>query len=252
MAYPTITLKAGREAATGFHHPWIFSGALQPIPPEVQHGDLVSVADRNGRIIGTGTYTADASISVRLLAFSDVTIDEAWLTAQIRAANQRRQLMGYGDGTATTGYRVVFGEADSLPGLVIDRYADVLVLQISTAGMDRLRDMVIAACHTVFSPRAIVERSDLPVRRGEKLESFTATHVGEVTEPVVFQENGLTLVADVLHGQKTGFYVDQRELRTHVKALAKDRAVLNLFSYTGATSAAAPPAFIMSTARLRR
>lgn len=236
MAYPIISLKAGREASTGFHHPWIFSGALQAVPLEVKHGDLVHVADRQGKIIGTGTYSATTSIAVRLFAFTEATIDEAWLASAVKAANDRRRLMGLGDGQPTTGYRVVFGESDNLPGLVIDRYADVLVLQISTAGMDRLRPHIIAACHTIFSPRAIVERSDMAIRREEKLEEITAVPVGEVTEPVQFLENNVKFLADVVGGQKTGFYLDQRELREHIAKLAPGRSILNLFSYTGAAS----------------
>lgn len=239
MSYSVLKLKAGREAATGFHHPWIFSGALESIPTGLGHGDLVHVADRQGRIIGTGTYSAYTSITVRLFAFTEIIIDQAWLASRIRAANARRGLMGLGDGTPTTGYRVVFGESDNLPGLIIDRYGDTLVLQISTAGMDRLREQVIAACVEVFSPRAIVERSDMEIRTQEHLEPLTATHVGAAVEPVFFLENNLKFMADVVAGQKTGFYLDQRELRAHVKTLASGRTVLNLFSYSGATSIAA-------------
>lgn len=236
MKYPIIQLQEGREASTGFHHPWIFSGAIKYVDDTIEQGDLVHITDRQGRIIGTGTYSRRGSIAVRLLAFEDVEIDEYWMRNRIALAHEQRLLMGYGPATPTTGYRVVFSEADSLPGLIIDRYDDVLVMQISTVGMDKLRPLVISACQQLFSPRAIIERSDIPARREEKLKDVVTVHAGEITEPVQFLENDTKLLADVLHGQKTGHFLDQRDLRQVVRRLAFDRTVLNLFSYTGATS----------------
>jgi len=237
--YPTIQLKAGREAATGFRHPWIFSGAIATIPPDLESGALVHVSDRQGRIIGTGTYSKQSSIAVRVFDFKEAIINQAWLTTAIQAAHNRRLLMGYGLDTETTGYRVVFSEADNLPGLIIDRYSDVIVLQISTAGMDALRPLVITACQELFKPRAIVEKSDLTIRKEEALRPIEAVQQGALNAPVEFKEHGLTYLADVINGQKTGFFLDQKDLRTAVKNLAKDKTILNLFSYTGATSIAA-------------
>ncbi len=239
MTYPVISLQKGREAATGFHHPWIFSGALQPVSGKIKHGDLVHVEDRQGKIIGTGTYSAHTSIAVRLFAFKEVEINESWLTASIRQASDRRLLLGLGGNMSTTGYRVIFGEVDELPGLVVDRYDDVLVMQISTAGMDNLRTSVLAALKSVFSPRVVVERSDMLIRRKEKLVEQVLVHYGQVKEPVIFLENNLKFQADVLTGQKTGFYLDQRELRAKIGQFSTDRTILNLFSYTGATAVVA-------------
>lgn len=229
MAYPVIKLKEGREANVGFHHPWIFSGAIQSTPKNVALGSLVHVADRNGRIIGTGSFEGDANIAIRVFDFSETSIDAEWLRSHIEKAHEHRVFVGYGPDTDTTGYRVVFGEADSIPGLVIDRYADVLVLQISTAGMEGLLPIVVSVCKELFHPRAIVERS------GAEYE----IHEGALDAPVEFTEHGMKCVADVLHGQKTGFFLDQKDLRTSVERHAKDKKVLNLFSYTGATSVAA-------------
>jgi 23S rRNA (cytosine1962-C5)-methyltransferase len=239
MAYPIIPLKAGREANVGFHHPWIFSGALSSVPSGITHGDLVHVADRQGTIIGTGTFSARSSIAVRVFDFKKAAIDEAWFVRRLQVADERRRLLGFGPGTDTTGYRVVFSEADGLPGLVIDRYGETFVVQISTAGMDRLRPHILAACQTLWSPAAIVERSDLVVRKEEGLQEVVAVHVGEAGKPVPFLEHGLHFTADVLHGQKTGFFLDQKDLRAAVGKLASGRRVLNLFSYTGATTVAA-------------
>lgn len=229
MAYPIAQLKMGREASVGFRHPWVFSGAIESMPDNLAEGSLVHVADRNGRIIGTGTFEGDASIAVRVFDFTETEINEEWITNRIQQANSQRLLLGYGPGTDTTGYRIVFGEADNLPGLVIDRYADVLVVQISTIGMSNVSPIIIRACKKLFQPIAIIDRSD----------SQSTVVDGSVTDPVEFLEHGMKFVADVVHGQKTGFFLDQKELRQAVKKYANGKTVLNAFSYTGATSISA-------------
>ncbi|OGY31260.1 MAG: hypothetical protein A3C02_01505 [Candidatus Andersenbacteria bacterium RIFCSPHIGHO2_02_FULL_45_11] len=229
MAYPIIQLKAGREASVGFRHPWIFSGALETVPDGLTAGDFVHIADRNGRIIATESYEGAANIAVRVFDFSETIIDEAWISNALALAHSRRLLLGYGQDTDTTGYRFVFSEADNLPGLVIDRYADVLVLQVSTVGMRTLLPIVIEACKNLFQPNAIVDKS------GEVAEML----YGSVDGPVNFVEHGMKFAADVVGGQKTGFYLDQKDLRQHVRKYANGKNVLNLFSYTGATSIAA-------------
>jgi 23S rRNA (cytosine1962-C5)-methyltransferase len=148
--------------------------------------------------------------------------------------------MGFGPDSGTTGYRVAFGESDGLPGLVIDRYGDVLVFQLSTAGIDALREDIVAALSDLFSPQAIVERSDLAVRREERLEEAVEVREGEPPERAQFLEHGLPFLADPLRGQKTGFFLDQRDLRRLVRTLGarpglEGGSVLNLFSYSGAT-----------------
>ncbi len=236
---PMLKLKAGKEANVGFRHPWVFSGALEEVPEGVEHGAVVKLADRRGVVIGTGTYSATSSIAVRVFEFGEAEIDDVWIERTIRACDERRRLVGYGPGTETTGYRVVFGEADGLPGLVVDRYADTLVFQISTAGTDRLRELVVQALEKIFKPAAVVERSDLPVREEEHLEEVKAPRAGSLPERVEFSEAGLNFFADVMNGQKTGFFLDQKDLRHAVGRLAAGREALNLFSYTGAAGVAA-------------
>jgi len=235
---PIITLKAGKEANVAFRHPWIFSGALENAPEDSVHGSVVRINDKRGVILGTGTYSARSSIAVRVFAFGDAEIDRAWITARIKEADERRRLMGYGPGTDTTGYRVVFGETDHLPGLVVDRYDDTVVFQISTTGMDRFRLDVIAAIEEALDPKNIVERSDLAVREEELLEEVVAVHKGSADEPVAFKENGLKFLADVKGGQKTGFFLDQKDARTALARFAEGKNVLNLFSYSGAAGVA--------------
>ncbi len=228
MAYPIVELKTGREASVGFHHPWIFSGAIENVPPEVPAGGLVHIADRNGRIIGTGSFEGGANIAVRVFTFEETVIDAVWMISRIERAHSRRLLLGYGPDTDTTGYRVVFSEADGLAGLVIDRYADVLVLQISIHGMKALRPLIIDACKKLFAPQAIIE----------KKEADVVARFGELSDVVEFQEHGIKFVADILHGQKTGFFLDQKDLRTLASRYANGKAALNLFSYSGAMSIA--------------
>lgn len=236
--YPTIQLKAGREASVGFRHPWVFSGALEGRPNDIPQGALVYLSDRRGEIIGTGTYSAVGSIAVRVFDFSKAVINEDWLVARLNTCLSVRQALGYGKNTKTTGYRLVHGEADGLPGLVVDVYGDVMVMQISTSGMDQLRSAVISALQTVLAPAVMFEKSDMPVREEEGLPAFTHLHVGTLPDEVTFLEHGLTFTAQPQTGQKTGFFLDQKELRGSITQFARDKRVLNLFSYTGASSVA--------------
>jgi 23S rRNA (cytosine1962-C5)-methyltransferase len=239
MSYPLATLQKTKMANSAFKHPWIFSGALERRPDDVEHGAIINVAGPDGAIIGTGTYSAKSSIAVRLFAFENAVINADFLKARIKAADAARKLIGFGPETDTTGYRVVFGEADGLPGLVVDRYDDVLVIQLSTAGMDRLRDDVVTALVETFAPVAVYERSDIAVRKEEGLHDEVGLRFGTLPAEVSFTERGMRFVVDVASGQKTGFFLDQKDLRAAVAKYAKGRNVLNLFSYSGATGVAA-------------
>ena len=237
--YPSVTVNRGKEPNSIFRHPWIFSGALVARPPDVADGDLVRVQAQDGRVLGVGTYSTRSSIAVRLYDFADVIINAAWFTKRLRESDDRRHLLGFGPDSETTGYRVAFGEVDGLPGVVLDRYADVLVLQISTAGAEKLRPQILAAIAEVFPGLALMERSDMPARREEGLEPRQEVVSGQISGPVEFRESGLKFLADPVGGQKTGFYLDQRDLRAAIRRLAAGRTVLNLFSYTGAAGVAA-------------
>jgi len=244
--YPVLHLRRDRAASLAFRHPWVFSGALEEPPDRAFHGHLVRVAAPDGAILGTGTYSSSSSIAVRIFAFEDAAVDAGWLASRIAEADARRRLLGFGPGTDTTGYRVVFGESDGLPGFVLDRFGDTFVFQLSTAGTDRMRDDLITDMQATFSPDAIVERSDLNVRREERLDEVTAVRHGALPDgdAVPFIERGIQYLAHPLAGQKTGFFLDQRDLRTLVRQLAsrsplQSGQALNLFSYSGATAIAA-------------
>jgi 23S rRNA (cytosine1962-C5)-methyltransferase len=171
---------------------------------------------------------------VRLLSRRDETVDAAFFERRFAALAAERTAFLPPD---TTAWRAVFAEADGCPGLIVDRYDDVLVAQFHTLGMDRLREPIVAALRAVHAPAAIVERSDLAVRRHEGLEDQPVRVLhGSCEGPVSFRENGYTFHADVLKGQKTGFFLDQRENRLALQRWCKGRSVLNVFSYSGGFS----------------
>ncbi|MBK7091019.1 MAG: class I SAM-dependent rRNA methyltransferase [bacterium] len=237
--YPILKLKPGKENNVIFRHPWVFSGAFASPLDQLDNGELVHVADAAGQIIGTGTFSTHSQIAVRVFEFGKAEIDYDWIRARIIAAQEQRSLLGYDNGTDTTGYRLVFGEADCLPGLIIDRYNDVFVIQSSTAGVDRLKELVTKVLIEEFTPRAIVERSDIPVRKEEGIEETDGLLYGADVEEVEFLENGIKFVADVLAGQKTGFFLDQKDLRKAIRQMANNGRILNLFSHSGSFSIAA-------------
>ncbi|MBP6945333.1 class I SAM-dependent rRNA methyltransferase [Patescibacteria group bacterium] len=246
--YPKLALKPGKDIPVRAGHPWIFSEAIETpfkTPLNLGLGDLVEVTDHRGKSLGIGTWNANTSIRIRLLSTDATkTIDATFFADRLQALDswKRSRLPAQ-----TNGYRIAHAEADGLPGLIVDRYDNVIVFQLHTAGMDRLRSEIIAGITQAFHPIAIVERSDLDVRRiegltdGPVLDHVFPKGTNKEGQPLwtghaQFQEYGLTFTADVLHGQKTGFFLDQREARHTVHALAKDKRVLNLFGYTGAFS----------------
>ncbi|MCC6964104.1 MAG: class I SAM-dependent rRNA methyltransferase [candidate division Zixibacteria bacterium] len=234
--YPSVQVKPGKENNLIFRHPWVFSGALQRRPEGLANGEVVQVLDVNGVVRGVGIYSEHSQITVRVLEFGPAAINADWFRQRFAAADSPRRLLGLGPDTATTGYRLIFGEADGIPGLVVDRYADVFVIQSSVAGIDRLKTDIVTALTDLFQPRAIVERSDLPARREEEIDQTTGMLHGSLDAPVAFTEFGVKFEADIIAGQKTGFYLDQRDLRQAVRTLAQGREVLNLFSNSGSFS----------------
>ncbi|MBK7143556.1 MAG: class I SAM-dependent rRNA methyltransferase [bacterium] len=237
--YQSLMLKPDKLASISFRHPWIFSGALVRRPEDLPHGSIVYVTDPNGVILGTGTYSAHGTIAIRVFEFGKAELHVDWFIRKFKEAEQRRHLWGFGGESATTGYRVVFGESDSVPGLVVDRYDSTLVIQLSTAGSEHLRPVIVDALIAAYKPKAIIERSDVVSRRDEQLNDISNLLYGEHAGRVEFAENGLKFLADPMDGQKTGFYLDQKDLRRQIRVLARGRSVLNLFSYTGSAGVAA-------------
>jgi 23S rRNA (cytosine1962-C5)-methyltransferase len=239
MQYPIVKLKQDDTAPVPPQHPWIFSGAIDKTGLQIQSGEIVSVADAEGNIIATGTYSTKSMIAVRVFEFGEATIDREFLKRRIEQADLRRQLLGYGPGTDTTAYRVVYGESDGLPGLAVDRFEDIFVIQLSTAGMDRFRDDVVSILKELFSPAGIYERSDIPTRAHEGLDQVSQLLDGTVPELVTFLEGGRKMQANLVAGQKTGYFLDQKELRHWISRMSSGRKALDLFSFSGGNGIAA-------------
>lgn len=225
-----VHLAPGRERSVLQRHPWLFSGAIREVGGNPGSGHTVVVLDSNSTPLGVGAYSPKSNIRVRLWSFSpDTRIDGAWFDDRVAQAVGLRG----GLGLETNAVRLVHGEADRLPGLIVDRYSDVVVVQFLSAGAEAWREEILAAVDRTCAPRAIVERSDADVRSLEGLPVRAGVIAGSLEGNVVIEEYGLAFEVDVLSGQKTGFYLDQRANRDRVGRLSRDRDVLNAFCYSG-------------------
>jgi len=236
LALPVLRLKPERAKSARAGHPWLFSGAFAALPA-LEPGSLCRIEDDKGAFVAVGYANPSRSLAVRLLAWHEVANVQELLEERIDAALRLRQSCIPPD---TDAYRLVCGEGDLLPGLIVDRYADVLVVQVQTAGMERLLDRVVEILLDRLAPVTIYERSDIPVRREEGLPMRKRLIAGDPLPPEVeIREHGLRFGVQPELGQKTGFFLDQRDNRARVRARARDRRVLNCFAYTGAFSVAA-------------
>jgi len=229
-----VLLKPGKDKAVRNRHHWIFSGAVRRFP-DFEDGEILDVRDANGGFLGRGYFNRRSSITGRMIAFDETPPGEAVENAVRRAAALRERLLG----GSTDAFRVVNGEGDGLPGLIVDRYGGVLVLQISTLGIERLKPAILDVLERTLSPETILEKSNLPSRREEGMAPFEGLLRGRPVEAVEIRENGLRFRVDLAASQKTGFYLDQRENRKLVRDLAAGRRVLNAFCYTGGFTIAA-------------
>lgn len=229
---PEALVKPDRLKSIQAGHPWIFSGALAR-RPEVPDGGLVRVVSET-RLLGIGYYNSRTDIAVRLLTRKDEPIDTGFFASRFRDLRRRKEAWLPPD---TDAYRAVFGEADGLPGLVVDRYGKVLSTQFHTAGMEALRPLVLEALLETHEPATVVERSDVGVRRAEGLELLPPALLhGPSAGEVEIREHGFRFLVDVMRGQKTGFFLDQRENRKALLRFCPGRSVLNCFSYSGGFS----------------
>ncbi len=230
-----IVLKPKRDGAVRAGHPWIFSGAIERVTDAAAPGALGEVLSADGSFLGRGTWNPRTSIAVRMVSHDATPVDAAFVRARIATALRLRASLH--DSNA---WRLLNGEGDGLPGVVVDRYADFLVAQFLTAGAEHLKPWVVESLQALCAPRGIFERSDGNVRRAEGLGPAVGMLAGE--EPpsaVLIEENGRRHHVDVRGGQKTGFFLDQRPNRDLAASLASGRTVLNLFAYTGAFAIAA-------------
>ncbi len=218
-------------------HPWIFSRAIAAGLGDVEPGEPVRVVAAGGAFVAAGYAHPRTPIAVRVLTLDDEPVDDRLVARRVdEALALRRALLP----PELAAYRVINGEGDRLPGMVVDRYGDVLVCQLFTAGAARLGPALVDALVERLAPRTVVERSAGAVRAEEGLPGVRATRFGDPPPArLEIEEAGCRYLVDVLHGQKTGFFLDQRESRLRLRALARRRRVLNLFAYTGAFAVAA-------------
>lgn len=227
----TVKLKPGREGPARAGHPWIFSGAIAELVGDPRPGAFTRVVTSDGDVVGVGTYNPRGAIAVRLIARGEVAIGAELMRQRVAEAFALRSMVGLG---GTSAYRLVNGEGDWLPGVVVDVYARFAVLQIITAGAERLRDALIDALGKSLSLDGIFERSAGGARREEGLTDRVGVAEGaKPPERIEIREGLARFLVDVHGGQKTGFYIDQRDNRARVGRLAAGRRVLNCFAYTG-------------------
>lgn len=235
MTYPVIQLRKGKEQSLERLHPWVFSGAVARIPEGIEEGDLVTVTSSDGTVIGTGHYQI-GSITVRILAWGDAPVDEEFYKRRISEAYAMRRALRLIN-RHNNAYRLVHGEGDFLPGLVIDVYDDTAVLQAHSPGMHFARDIIARA--VVGLPNAgirnVYYKSETTLPYKAQLDPQNQYIIGSFSTNVA-EENGLKFHIDWLKGQKTGFFVDQRDNRSLLERLSAGRRVLNMFCYTGGFS----------------
>lgn len=230
---PPLRLNSNAERRLRVGHRWIFSNEVDTAvtPLKVfKPGDLANVVDARGKTLGTAYVHPNTLIAARLLTTRpDAAIDSEWFQRRLRVALSLRERL-----YPTPHYRLVFGESDGLPGLVVDRYGEALVVQLSTAGMDVLKPLVIDALQAVLKPAGILLRNDGGARKVEGLPADALEVIGEVPETVEIIESGVRFNVPIRSGQKTGWFYDQRDNRDRLARYVKDKRVLDVFSYAGA------------------
>ena len=227
-----LILKPGREKSLKRRHPWVFSGAVARVQGSPETGETVEIRSAASEFLGIAAYSPKSQIVARVWDWGERAIDRGFFTGRIaQAVAQRRALL---DGAATDAVRLVHGESDGLPGVIADRYGDTVVLQLTSAGAERWRDEIADTLMETTGVARVWERSDAEVRALEGLSPVVNALRGE-PEPtrIKVSEHGLKFEVDLEHGHKTGFYLDQRDNRQRVRALARERDVLDGFCYSG-------------------
>ena len=229
----TLYLKADREGPVKRRHPWVMSGSVSHVTNDPQPGDTVLVVSASGDELGVASYSPFSTIRARMWSFDPTTVvDESFVGNLVTTSVERREWYPGLESTA----RLVFGDADGLPGLVVDRYGDVVVMQITAVGVEKWRDVVADLLFALPGVNCVYERSDGDDRTREGLDERVGVARGTLPAEVFARENGFTFAVDVESGHKTGFYIDQRNARTLIPQLAVGARVLNVFGYTGSFS----------------
>lgn len=230
-----LTVLAKRVGPIRGRHPWVFSGALKHIPEGLEGGMPVRLVDEKNNFLAQGYFNSYSQIAVRLWSWDDAeVIGPSFFEKKISAAYSLRKNLV--ENKKTDSYRLISGENDLLPGLIVDKYSDYLCLQFHTKGLEFWREQIVDALVKIVKPKGIYERSDVRTRGIEGAEEKVGTAWGDVPERIQILENGYKFLVDVIGGQKTGFFLDQRDKRLALEKYSKDQSVLNCFSYTGGFS----------------
>lgn len=228
----SVYLKKGEEKRVKQGHSWVYANEVARIEGKDKNGSLASVFSFDGKFIGKGYINHLSKILVRIfIRDENQTDDENFYLARIKDANDARLALGYDNC-----YRMVFAEADNLPALIVDKYDNVLVCQFLSLGINQRKELIVKCLVELFAPRGVYERSDVAVRKKEGLEEQTDVLYGEVPDRVIIVENGIKMAVDVKGGQKTGYFLDQKENRYAARRYAKDKTVLDCFCNSGGFS----------------
>ena len=230
-----LQLRKGRAGILKKGHLWVYKNQFLKTVEPIKGGEIVSLLGPGGEFIGRGYYNPRSEIRLRLLSFSKEDICQSLFDKRIADAESKRADVA----GMTNAYRVVFSEADLLPGLIVDRYAETIVFQVLTLGMERLKEMAVEAIKAILKPRYIYEKSVSPFRKLEGLNDVKMWWGDKGDTTVEIYEGKVKFLVDIEHGHKTGFYLDQRKSRQALHGLVKDKSVLDLFSYTGGFSVSA-------------
>ncbi len=233
----TVTLKKGEEKRLLQFHPWVYANEVAKIEGKDVQGSVARVQAFDGRFVGYGFINHHSKILVRIVTRDETPVDRDFFYERIKKAKEYRETLGYGDA-----YRVVFGESDMLPALIVDKYGDHLSVQFLCLGMEVRKAMIVEILTELFHPACIFERSDVSVREKEGLPEAKGVLYGTLNENLVIVENGLKLAIDIENGQKTGYFLDQKENRENLCRYAKDKTVLDCFCNQGGFSLCAAKA----------
>ena len=227
----TVTLKKGEEKRILQFHPWVYANEVSKIEGKDAQGSIARVQAFDGRFVGYGFINHKSKILVRIVSRDETPVDRDFFYNRIKAAKEYRESLGYGDS-----YRVVFGESDLLPALIVDKYGDHLSVQFLALGMEVRKQMIVDILVKLFHPACIYERSDVAVREKEGLAQTKGVLYGTLNKDLVIEENGIKMGIDVENGQKTGYFLDQKENRDNLKRYVKDKTVLDCFCNQGGFS----------------
>lgn len=229
---PIVHVVNGRQKKLLQGHPWVYGNEIERVEGEIEDGGLVTVVDFRGRYMGTGFYNSKSLITVRLLTHRQEEITDELIASRVKAACDYRRFVMNRPGTDSC--RLIYGEADRLPGVIADRFGGMIVLQVLALGMERFTQTIADALLACEKPDCLLLQNDDAIRRKEGMECFTRVLYGRLPEENIIHENGVKLAVDVLGGQKTGYFLDQKDNHLFVRQFCKDARVLDCFSYIGA------------------